>query len=112
VNRLHLLWTYGVGGLLLALLAVPLLRGRVPRNRFYGFRTPKTLSDDRVWYAANRIAGRDLLVAGASISLGALALFFFGGGLSERMLALAHLGLVIVAVGAATVHSLVALGSL
>ena len=37
---------------------------RIPRNGFYGFRTPYTLSSDQVWYRANRISGLALLAAG------------------------------------------------
>ena len=55
----------GVGGLLAA-LSVPLILGKVPPNPWYGFRTPRTLSDARVWYPANRYAAwRMLLLAGA-----------------------------------------------
>jgi len=56
---------YFIAGLALALAGVPLLRGWIPRNRWAGFRVPKTLSNDRIWYEANRVAGRDLMIAGA-----------------------------------------------
>ena len=49
---------------LVVLFSVPLVLGRVPRNLFYGFRTPKTLSSDAVWYPANRILGRAMIIAG------------------------------------------------
>ena len=58
---------YFVAGLALLAAGVPLLRGWIPRNRWSGFRVPKTLSSDRVWYEANRVAGRDLIIAGAVI---------------------------------------------
>jgi uncharacterized membrane protein len=58
---------YFIAGIALALAGVPLLRGWIPRNRWAGFRVPKTLSNDRIWYEANRIAGRDLMIAGAVI---------------------------------------------
>src|SRR4051812_47937610 len=47
----------------LAAVCVPLIRRRVPPNAAYGFRTPKTLSNDRVWYEANAVSGRYLLLA-------------------------------------------------
>ena len=56
---------YFIAGLALVLAGVPLLRGWIPRNRWSGFRVPKTLSNDRIWYDANRVAGRDLMIAGA-----------------------------------------------
>ena len=54
--------------LLLIGLAVPLILQKVPPNGFYGFRLPKTQSDPRIWYAANRGAGVNLAV-GSAISL-------------------------------------------
>ncbi len=50
--------------LLLVALAIPLIAGWIGRNNFYGFRTPRTLSSDRVWYPANRVAGLLFLGAG------------------------------------------------
>ena len=49
--------------LLVAVLSVPLILRRVPRNAFYGFRTRKTLSSDAVWYPANMFAGQALALA-------------------------------------------------
>jgi len=49
---------------LLIVLAIPLILQRIPRNGFYGFRTPYTLSSDDVWYRANKIAGITLLATG------------------------------------------------
>lgn len=51
-------------GLLLLLVSVPLWLEKIPPNRFYGFRTPRTVADDRVWYPANRAMGRDMSLAG------------------------------------------------
>ncbi|MCB9898336.1 MAG: SdpI family protein [Planctomycetes bacterium] len=51
-------------GLLLVLLALPLLRRRVRPNGMYGLRTRATFADDRVWYEANARSARDLLVLG------------------------------------------------
>ncbi len=39
-------------------LSIPLVQGKVPPNRAYGFRTSKTLADPSIWYGANRFAGR------------------------------------------------------
>jgi uncharacterized membrane protein len=50
---------------LLIVLAVPMILQKVPRNSWYGFRTPYTLSSDQVWYRANRISGVTLAAAGA-----------------------------------------------
>ena len=44
-------------------ISIPLILGMVPRNHWYGFRTPKTLSSDTVWYQANKIGGKYFVVA-------------------------------------------------
>ena len=51
---------------LIALLSLPLIFGWIPRQSFYGTRTPKTLSSDDIWYPANRFAGI-VLVASSCI---------------------------------------------
>jgi hypothetical protein len=60
---LHLIG-YILPGLLMV-LAIPMALGMVPPNRYYGFRTSKTLASPEIWYAANRIAGWWLLVGSA-----------------------------------------------
>jgi len=57
-------------GLLIAAIGLPLALDKIPPNALYGFRTPRTMSDERVWYPANRYAGKGLTAAGL---LGALA---------------------------------------
>ena len=59
-------------GLLLIGLALPLLRRKVPPNRWYGFRVPLTLKDPDVWYAVNAWAARWLSMAGVELFVGAL----------------------------------------
>ena len=61
-------------GLTLAGVGTLMWSGRIPPNRWIGFRTPRTLSDRRVWYVANRIAGRDLAIAGPITAMLALVL--------------------------------------
>ncbi|MGA8221363.1 MAG: SdpI family protein [Candidatus Acidiferrales bacterium] len=43
---------------------LPMALGLVPPNRFYGFRTRKTLSSPEVWYPANQVCGWAMVVAG------------------------------------------------
>lgn len=57
--------------LLMILVSVPMVMRRVPPNAFYGFRTPKTLSNPQIWYQANRLAGVNLIV-------GAILTMLFG----------------------------------
>jgi uncharacterized membrane protein len=47
---------------ILLLASIPLALGWIPKNRFYGVRTRKTLSDDRVWFAVNKLGGRLIIV--------------------------------------------------
>jgi len=49
--------------LFMILVSVPMVMRRVPPNAFYGFRTPKTLSNPQIWYEANRRAGVNLIAA-------------------------------------------------
>ena len=61
-------------GLLLMLVARPMIKRRIGPNHFYGFRTPKTLSSPDIWYPANEFSGRRLFAAGAVITLFSLLL--------------------------------------
>ena len=54
-----------LSAVLFIVLAIPLILGIVPRNWFYGVRTPRTLAADESWYPANRIGGVILLGLGA-----------------------------------------------
>ncbi len=53
---------FAVPALLFFFAAAPLIFGLIPRNRFYGVRTSKTLSDDRIWYAVNRAAATAIML--------------------------------------------------
>ena len=77
-----LLIMYVVFGLLLVGLSIPMLLDKVPPNPWYGFRVPSTLSDERLWYKANRYIARGLLATGIITVAGALALYVFAPGLS------------------------------
>ena len=58
-------------------LSLPLIYGKVPPNHWYGFRTPKTLSSDAMWYRTNRVGGQYLVIAAILEFTGALALAGF-----------------------------------
>ena len=49
--------------LLVLVLSIPMILDKVTSNGAYGFRTPKTLSSEDVWYPANRAAGWFMLAA-------------------------------------------------
>lgn len=58
-----------IPAIIFLIISIPLVAGRIPRNRFFGIRTLKTLSDKRVWYAANRYGGW-LFIVSSLIYLG------------------------------------------
>ncbi len=60
------------------LVGLPLWMRKVPMNHFYGFRTPRTVTDERVWYPVNAVIGRDLTLAGFGSAAGSLAVGALG----------------------------------
>lgn len=56
---------YVIAACFLGLLGLPLYFGKIPPNRFYGFRTERTLADHKVWYPVNRVAGGWMAITGA-----------------------------------------------
>jgi uncharacterized membrane protein len=53
-----------IAPLIIIALSIPLIAGRIRRNYLYGFRTPRTMSSDTVWYPANRVGGILFLCVG------------------------------------------------
>jgi len=66
-----------------ALVGLPLIARRVPRNIIYGIRTPLAFSSDENWYRVNAIGGRFFLRAGlATIPVGVAGFFVPGACLA------------------------------
>lgn len=65
-------WRWAIAGIVFMLISVPTVFQLVPPNNHWGFRVAKTFSDERIWYAANRIAGIDLFLAGLAIVIGVI----------------------------------------
>lgn len=107
-TTLYTLLFAGVGLLFIA-LSIPLIQERVPPNSTYGFRTKKTLSDPKIWYAINRISGLDLLIAGALITLGSVAMAFLGQRLEPLQVVLALLLLMVFTLLGAALHGYIVL---
>jgi uncharacterized membrane protein len=42
-------------------VSIPLVYKKIPRNRFYGIRTPKSFASEDNWYKINRHGGKVLL---------------------------------------------------
>jgi uncharacterized membrane protein len=105
----NMIWFYAVMGILLILASVPMITERVPPNRWYGFRTPRTQSDPKVWYPANRIAGQYLAFAGLLIELATLSVGLLHKQMTPAIGATILLVVGIASIAAATVLSFLAL---
>jgi hypothetical protein len=80
-------------------LAIPLIRRKVPRNSLYGLRVPETLQDERVWFEANARLAKEFLWSGVAIVVAssvALSVRRGGGELPMLVGSGLLLGLVIV----------------
>lgn len=62
--------------LIFAIIAIPLILRKVPRNVVYGFRTRSTLENDFVWYEANAYFGRVFLISSFISALLIIFLYF------------------------------------
>jgi uncharacterized membrane protein len=51
-------------GPVVVVLSIPLILRWIPQNRFYGLRIPATCGNTSVWYDANALCGRHLLLLG------------------------------------------------
>ena len=89
---------FTAAGIVFIALGIHLLRGRVRPNFWYGCRTEKTLSDEKVWYAVNRVTGRDLAAGGIALIAGSLALLLFGRGMNPTHAVLALLFVLLLSV--------------
>ncbi len=54
--------------------SIPLIQRRIKPNPWYGFRVPKTLRDERIWYQANAYSGVLLFLSGAITTAAAITL--------------------------------------
>ena len=63
--------------LVLAMIAIPLILRKIPRNGTYGFRTAKTLSSDEIWYDVNAYFGRAFLIANVTTVVLMILLYQF-----------------------------------
>jgi len=105
----NMIWFYAVMGIMLIIVSVPMIIERVPPNRWYGFRTPRTQSDPRVWYPANRIAGQYLAFAGLIIELATLGVALLHKQMTPATGAIILIVVGLGSIGGATVLSFLAL---
>lgn len=86
---------------LFIVLGAPLARNMVGPNRWYGFRTPETLSNSEVWYRVNALGGKALIVAGIASLVGLLVFGVLWGsepGTNKRIAIMIPLALLAVAI--------------
>ncbi len=68
--------SFAAVGALMVGLSIPLVRRRVKPNPWYGFRTPKSMSNERIWYEANAYAGRLAVRLGLGFIVAVVGLYF------------------------------------
>jgi uncharacterized membrane protein len=98
------LW-WMLAGFLFIAISLPLIYQKVPPNRLYGFRVRKTLSNPRIWYAANRITGIDLLLTGILLVLTAALTTILSLFLPQSWLTALNYAVFMLALAATVIHS-------
>jgi len=104
MSKLLLLILYVAAGLIVAGFCVPLIFGWIGPNRWYGFRTPRTVADPKLWYPVNAVAGKRLAAAGITVVIGAIGFYFVPRWRMEHY-ALANLAVTVLAFGYAILQS-------
>lgn len=95
---------FALVGVLFVGLSIPLIQNRVSPNRYYGFRTAKTLSDPKIWYEVNRIQGNDLFVVGSLITTTSLAMLALAQSLKPAHVALTLLLVMVFSLTGVALH--------
>ncbi len=92
-------------GFLFIALGIPLFRGQVKPNDWYGCRTTKTMSNEKI-YAVNRVTGRDMIAAGIAVLISSLVVFLIRNQMNSDFAAAILLAVLNLGVGAMVVNSL------
>ena len=74
-----LFYIYAGGGLLLALLSLPLIARKIKPNPYYGFRVSETLENPEIWYTVNQYLAKRQLAAALIEIASATGLYFWPG---------------------------------
>ena len=86
-------------------LGIPLFQRRVPPNAWYGCRTSRTLSDEKIWYAVNQVTGKDMILIGILVIISSLAVFIFGRGLRPNYATVILLSVMVLSTAGMVVNS-------
>lgn len=73
----NILYLFPLLGVVFIFFGLPLKHGKIPPNYWYGFRTRKTLSNEKIWYEINKITGEDMVKIGFVITLSSLLTLSF-----------------------------------
>jgi UPF0716 family protein affecting phage T7 exclusion len=65
-------------GILFIVISLPLLRGSIPMNRFYGFRISKAFTSNANWYAINKYGAKALIFWSIVMIASGVLLLFLG----------------------------------
>ena len=90
-----LFYIYVGGGLLLALLSLPLIGRKIKPNPYYGFRVSATLENPEIWYTANQYFAKRQLAA-ALIEIASATGLYYWPGITVDAYALSVLGVFVV----------------
>jgi len=85
-----------IAGFMEVILGMPLLLEKIKPNWFYGFRTPKTMSNKEIWYKSNKYLGRDFIIIGIILIVGSLFLLTPVNGFSIEEIAYIELFLTLI----------------
>lgn len=96
----------------LFLLNIPLYLGKIKRNGWYGFRTPRTLSSDEIWYPVNRESAINFMFACVVILLTSLVLFLLRNMMYEPTLIIIMVVVTFVSMFGAVIKSFIFLSKL
>ncbi len=68
-------------GALSVVLGIPLYLQKIKPNYIYGYRTRRTLSDERIWYAANKYFAKLFIISGIVTTSASLILFLIAANI-------------------------------
>lgn len=100
---------YPLIGVLIIGLGIPLAAEKIGPNRWWGLRVAKTLSNNEVWYEANKVLGYDLVLAGAAILVISILLIFIDPRVRRLPVSRINVVVFLASIGSAVTHSLLAL---
>ena len=105
-NPIYLALLFAVIGTVFIVLGIPLKQGAIPPNRFYGFRTRKTLSDREVWYAINRVTGIDMIRVGGLMVVVSLLLLAIRNWIGPDVMLFILLAVMVISVAYMAIHGI------